>query len=797
MAKRQSTLFSFLKTVGSSGQSSKPDFTEDTARSESTDVLPAENDTTDISAYAPYSVRRVLTDNQKYSLLTGSHGLSSNYQFPGRQDGSRGFQRRFQITWLNKFSWLVYSKQANGGFCLSCMLFGKGNDGMDLGVLVSKPLINFRKALDELKDHDSRPTHRAAVTMAEDFLGVMRGEQEPVNQQIDRALRERVAANRTRLLPIVKTIMLCARQNIPLRGHIDSSTQVKADPTSNHGNFWALLNFRVDAGDSDLAHHLATAPKNAQYISAKIQNQLIVVLGDLIRDKILANVKESQFFTILADEVTDCANMEQMSLVLRYVHPQTSVTTEDLVDFVECDDGVTGQAIARKITSKLQEYGLDLTLLRGQGYDGAGNMAGKTKGTAALITGLYPDALYLHCASHCLNLVIVKSCEITSVRNMMGVCKKVSDFFDSHPKRQKKLEDAIDDTQPSSTRRKVKDLSRTRWVQRLDALETLCLLHHSIVLCMEMIQDGGAHAWSADSLADARSLMLALTTTDFLSALVISHMTLSYMKGITRSLQAEAKDIVAAVREVNTVTDLLQSVRDDVDRHHGDWFREVEKMGRDVDVELTLPRRCGRQMHRANTPAETPSQYVKRVITIPLLDHLLVEMRSRFSKQQVVALQGLSLVPSILVTLSLPDNNIDKLVDLYKKDLPSPGSLSSELHSWQHKWQRHQGLHGPESLPTTPAMALQAASVMMFPNIMTLLTILCVLPVTTCTSERSHSSLKLIKSRLRSTMTNVRLIGLALMNIHRDIVVTPSEAINEFARRHPRKMELLHVMADS
>ncbi len=161
-------------------------------------------------------------------------------------------------------------------------------------------------------------------------------------------------------------------------------------------------------------------------------------------------------------------------------------------------------------------------------------------------------------------------------------------------------------------------------------------------------------------------------------------------------------------------------------------------MGRDVDVELTLPRRCGHQMHRANTPAETPSQYVKRVITTPLLDHLLVEMRSRFSMQQVVTLQELSLVPSIWVTLSLPDNNIDKLVDLYKKDLPSPGSLSSELHSWQHKWQRHQGLHGAENLPTTPAMALQAASVMMFPNIKTLLTILCVLPITTCTSECSH-----------------------------------------------------------
>ena len=36
--------------------------------------------------------------------------------------------------------------------------------------------------------------------------------------------------------------------------------------------------------------------------------------------------------------------------------------------------------------------------LRGQTYDGAGAMAGKTKGVAARITELYPKALYTQCS---------------------------------------------------------------------------------------------------------------------------------------------------------------------------------------------------------------------------------------------------------------------------------------------------------------------------------------------------------------------------------------------------------------
>ena len=113
------------------------------------------------------------------------------------------------------------------------------------------------------------------------------------------------------------TVILCGRQNLALRGRQDSLTEVEGDECSitNHGNFWALIKFRMD---TVLANHLATVGKNATYTSAIIQNQLISVIGDHIRGKILSNIMKAQWFTVIADKVTDISNKEeQLRIVLR------------------------------------------------------------------------------------------------------------------------------------------------------------------------------------------------------------------------------------------------------------------------------------------------------------------------------------------------------------------------------------------------------------------------------------------------------------------------------------------------
>ena len=86
-----------------------------------------------------------------------------------------------------------------------------------------------------------------------------------------------------------------------------------------------------------------------------------------------------------------------------------------------CDTSTSGQAIADQIKFTLEKLTLDLNDLRGQGYDGAGNMSGKYRGAAAIIQHDYPKALYVHCVSHVLNLCIVAASSIQAIRNMYGV----------------------------------------------------------------------------------------------------------------------------------------------------------------------------------------------------------------------------------------------------------------------------------------------------------------------------------------------------------------------------------------
>jgi hypothetical protein len=77
----------------------------------------------------------------------------------------------------------------------------------------------------------------------------------------------------------------------------------------------------------------------------------------------------------------------------------------------------------------------------------------------------------------------------------------------------------------------------------------------------------------------------------------------------------------------------------------------------------------------------------------------------------------------------------------------------------------------------------------MFPNIKCLLTILSVIPITTASAERSFSSLKRIKTYLRSTMGQERLNVLAMLHINKDIQVNPEEVLDMFAKKHKRRLQ--------
>uniref|UniRef100_A0A6P7GT49 52 kDa repressor of the inhibitor of the protein kinase-like n=1 Tax=Diabrotica virgifera virgifera TaxID=50390 RepID=A0A6P7GT49_DIAVI len=93
-------------------------------------------------------------------------------------------------------------------------------------------------------------------------------------------------------------------------------------------------------------------------------------------------------------------------------------------------------------------------------------------------------------------------------------------------------------------------------------------------------------------------------------------------------------------------------------------------------------------------------------------------------------------------------------------------------------------------MPKHPAKAYKLAEPL--PNEQVLLQLLCTLPVTTSTAERTFSALRRMKTYLRTTMTEERLNGLALLHVHQDLssALDAEEVLDVYARKHKRKLSL-------
>jgi hypothetical protein len=76
-----------------------------------------------------------------------------------------------------------------------------------------------------------------------------------------------------------------------------------------------------------------------------------------------------------------------------------------------------------------------------------------------------------------------------------------------------------------------------------------------------------------------------------------------------------------------------------------------------------------------------------------------------------------------------------------------------------------------------------------FPSLYRLYSKAVTIPVTTAGCERSFSTLKRIKSYLRSKMTEDRLNDLAIISIENDFNIDIEDVIDTFAYKHSRKIE--------
>ena len=224
--------------------------------------------------------------------------------------------------------------------------------------------------------------------------------------------------NRQVLSTIADIIRFLARQNISFRGHREHSD------SDNRGNFLEIVHFMANYNPL-LKDWLANHPGNVSWLSHDVQNELLQVIADEVLSNIISECA-GKMYSIMCDELSDRANYELTSPVVRYVI-DSGIVWESLVALIKVNS-TTASNLCDVVVARLEKLHLPLEFVIAQCYDGAANMSEQYNGLQARLKDKCPrKPIYVHCWAHVLNLVLQDA--VKSVR----LCTQTFDLLHYGP----------------------------------------------------------------------------------------------------------------------------------------------------------------------------------------------------------------------------------------------------------------------------------------------------------------------------------------------------------------------------
>ena len=176
--------------------------------------------------------------------------------------------------------------------------------------------------------------------------------------------------------------------------------------------------------------------------------------------------------------------------------------------------------------------------------------------------------------------------------------------------------------------------------------------------------------------------------------------------------------------------------------------------------------------------------FYKNNIFVPFLDTMIHQLETRLVQSEPY-FRATRLLPSKL-DFSLSDDEIVKhLSPIFSSDSPYYDDIlehghfdtvTTKLGNWITRWRNKPGK------PKHMLQTLNSLNIDLFPNIKVVVIHFLTLPVTTCSVERAFSEMRLLKTWLRSTMTDERLSSLALMHLNYDLELPYEELIKKWSQ---------------
>ena len=427
-------------------------------------------------------------------------------KFPTTKFGEK--LRSFNPDWYITYAWLEYSANQDAAYCVPCRWFSSRLNRTD-APFTQIGFRDWKHATGQkgrLIEHRKSMAHVEAILTWEEYkLNLQR--ETTIIRSLDKMGMNVIKENRHYIKTIAEIILLCARQEIALRGHDETEESL------NPGNFRALLTF-IGNHDQIVRKRIKEGPQNSKYTSPEIQNEPLGVMGDMVLQTISNEVQKAGIYSLLADETKDISRKEQLSIVLRYVYNGSVYDRFVGYTFAEQLDA---ESLYKYICNVIQSCNLFPENCACQCYDGASVMSGRCSGVQARFKVSAAMALYIHYCAHRLNLVLVDSIRGIPIAQVFFSLFEAAYVFLSSGKFNALFEKVQSEQRPEKQPRRLKRLIETRWACRFEAIKTFKETFGALLTTLKSISDGEQR----DRAIEAKELLLQIFEFKFVLCLVM------------------------------------------------------------------------------------------------------------------------------------------------------------------------------------------------------------------------------------------------------------------------------------
>ena len=398
-----------------------------------------------------------------------------------------------------------------------------------------------------------------------------------------------------------------------------------------------------------------------------------------------------------------------------------------------------------------------------------------------------PRAFFVPCASHTVNLVVNDSvhCSLDAVK-FFDIVQNLYVFVSSSTNRWTIYKKNV----PNLT---LKPLSETRWESRIDALKPLKNNLGDIYEALIEISEDG----TAEVKVTAESLGNKILDFKFICSLLIWFDVLEKINIASKYLQGQSVSLSAGITILENTSQYIAKLR--TDEKFNQYIFAAEAIALDLDIPSTFPEQSSLRSRRrkkmyTDEAEETildPKLSFKVNFYYKILDQAITSINERFE-----LLKAHNNLFSFLYNIN-EAHKLENLKNLCNQlDLALSNNESKDLNG-EELYQ--------EILILSPLVKADQSSLdvlnfifkshleQLFPNSVVAIKILNTLPVTVASGERSFSKLKLIKTYLRTTMTQDRLVDLSILSIEKELVeaLEYDDMIEEFAKLKARKVQFV------